>query len=60
MIVHTRKDQMEENEKELLELIRTCPDPQKAITIAAEVIVQFLTQPQSSIGQGPAGPLEPS
>ena len=45
---------MTENEKELLELIRSSADPEKAFETALKIILEFLKQDESSQSQQPA------
>ena len=49
---------MTENEKELLELIRSSADPEKAFEIALKIILEFLERDESSRLQQPAYSLE--
>ena len=39
---------MTENEKELLYIIRTHDDPEKALEIATQIIISYLKQSESS------------
>lgn len=45
---------MNENEMKLIGMIRESDDPEKALTVAVEVITSYLMQHGSSGGQAPA------
>jgi hypothetical protein len=47
---------MTKNEQELIDIIRTSEDPQKALMVAIDIICQYLTQHGSSQGQPAADP----
>lgn len=51
---------MTENEKKLLDMIRKHDDPEQALIIAVDIISKHLAQLESSEGQAPAVPSEPS
>lgn len=51
---------MNENEMNLIGLIRESDDPEKALVTAVEVITDFLEQFRSSAAPAAACPLEPS
>lgn len=45
---------MTENEKELIKIIRENDNPEQALMTAAVIILGFLKQHESSVGQAPA------
>ena len=47
---------MDKWEQKLIDRIRESEDPEKAITVAVEVIINYLRQHQSSGTQAPADP----
>lgn len=49
---------MTENETELIEMIRTHNNPEQALHIAVEVILDFLTHRESSESKFPVDSLE--
>ena len=51
---------MAENEKKLLDMIRNYDDPEQALAIAVDIISKHLAQLESSEGQAPVVPSEPS
>ena len=51
---------MTENEKKLLDMIRNYDDPENAVAIAVDIISKHLKRLESSEGQVPAVPSEPS
>ena len=48
---------MTENEKELIKIIRENDNPEQALMTAAVIILDFLKQHESSVGQVPVCPL---
>lgn len=50
-MLHKEKTKMDAREEELIRIIREYEDPQKAMKIAVDIILQVLTQPLSSEGQ---------
>lgn len=44
---------MTENEKELIRIIRENDNPEEALMTAAVIIIGFLKQHESSVGQAP-------
>ena len=46
---------MNENEKELISLIRENDNPKQALTMAVDIILMFLTLHESSVAQASVG-----
>ena len=51
---------MSTNERELIEIIRTSEEPEKAFEIAVKTILLYLEHPESYQAQSVVAPLAPS